>query len=318
MRSEDEQRAFAPKIPSEEDLLRAVPRGSSRGEFKVGAFVLVGLGALLVTLFLLTDPSTFRGRYRLVATVQEAGGIRRGDPVQMKGVNIGRVLDFALVPEGVALTLELEGRWRVPDDSRVLLVSSGILGGRTVEVIPGRSDRPLSPGGKLSGELVEGILDFPPELGREARRVLEGLQGLLAEPTVTSVRTSVQEVQNLLVQLNRLVESQGEEVSRLTGSLNRSSAALETTLGSGGDLARVLVQVDSTFAILARTGHRLESAADRLDRILRRVEEGEGTLGQLASNPELYRSVLGAAQSLQALAEDIRANPRRYVRLQIF
>lgn len=318
MTKEEGTQASALGGPSEEELLRAVPRGASRGEFKIGVFVLLGIAALLTTLFLLTDPSTFRGRYRLLAVVEEAGGIRRGDPVQMKGVNIGRVMDFALVPEGVALTLELEGRWKVPDDSRVRLVSSGLLGGRTVEVLPGGSSRPLPPGATLPGELVEGILEFPPELGREAQRVLERLQDLLAEPTVTSARSGVQEVRTLLVNLNALVKAQQGEISRLTASLNRSAQALETGLGSGEELAGVLAQADSTFLILARTGQRLERAADRLDRILQRVEAGEGTLGQLAINPELYRSVSAAAQSLQALAEDIRANPRRYLRLEIF
>ena len=39
--------------------------------------------------------------------VPDAGGVRRGDPVQMRGVNIGRVVGFGMVPEGVEIRLEL-------------------------------------------------------------------------------------------------------------------------------------------------------------------------------------------------------------------
>ena len=50
-----------------------------------------------------TDAATFRGRYIITTFVPNAGGIRRGDPVQMRGVNIGRVTDFQMVPDGVAV-----------------------------------------------------------------------------------------------------------------------------------------------------------------------------------------------------------------------
>ena len=69
--------------PTDEELRNAMPRNRRRLEFRVGIFVLVGLFSALFALFLLTDPSTFRGRYRISTVVEDAGGIRKGDPIQM-------------------------------------------------------------------------------------------------------------------------------------------------------------------------------------------------------------------------------------------
>ena len=304
--------------PTDAELQTAIPRGQSRREFQVGIFVILGALSVLTALFLLTDPSTFRGRYLASTLVEDAGGIRKGDPIQMKGVNIGRVHSFTLVQEGVLISLELEGGWEVPSDSRTRLVSSGILGGRTVEVFPGSSTVPLRAGEQLRGETMPGLLDFPPDLGKNAEDVLERIQSLLAAPTVDDIQASAHELRSLLGHLSALAEAQGEEVARLTESLNRSAAGLEEASASGGDFASAVSRADSALATVQETSQSLLRASSSLETILLRMEAGEGTLGQLSTDSTLYEKLAEAAESIRALAEDVRANPGRYVKVEIF
>jgi phospholipid/cholesterol/gamma-HCH transport system substrate-binding protein len=304
--------------PTDEELRSAIPRGQRSRDFKVGILVLLGLASALTVLFLLTDPSTFRGRYRIYTLVEDAGGIRRGDPVQMRGVNVGRVMGFSMEPEGVVIDLELGRQWRIPVDSRSRLVSSGILGGKTVEILEGTGPEALRNGGRIPGEDVAGLLDFPPELGQEVQAVLGRIQEVLAEPTVDAVQASARQLQTLLGQLSALAEAQGTEITRLTASLNRSAQGLEEAAGSGDDLARAVARADSALLSVNRTSESLLRASTSLETILARMESGEGTLGQLSTNPALYQSLSDAARSIELLAEDIRENPGRYVRLAIF
>jgi len=303
---------------TDEELQHAVPRGKVHREFQVGLFVLVGLISLLAALFLLTDPSTFRGRYKVTTMVEDAGGIRRGDPVQMKGVNIGRVDGFGLTQSGVQITLELEGAWKIPSDSRTRLVSSGILGGKTVEVIPGDSPDALRPGGTMPGEDMPGLLDFPPELGQNAEDVLERIQALLDQPTLEAVQSSALELKGLLARLSTLADQQGEEVARLTASLNRSAQGLEAAAGSGDELASAVARADSTLAVAKATTETLQRASSSLEVILRRMETGEGTLGRLSTDSALYDNLTAAVESIRALATDLREHPGRYVKIEIF
>lgn len=304
--------------PSEEELLTALPKNKRRMEARVGIFVLLGLAATLVALFQLTDPSTWRGRYRVTTVVEDAGGIRRGDPVQMRGVNIGRVLLFRLEPEGVRITLEIEGRWDIPEDSRCRLVSGGILGGRTVEILEGTSARRVQGGGEIPGEDVPGVFDMPAELGQDAQAVLNRIQDLLAEPTVEAIQGSARELQALLGQLSTLADAQGREVARLTASLNRSAQGLEVAAGSGEDFAQAVARADSTLQVVNRTSEVVLSASEALEAILRRMEDGQGTLGQLSTNPALYETLTEALESVRRLTDDIRENPGRYVKIEIF
>lgn len=304
--------------PTDEELRNAIPRNKSRLEFRVGLFVLVGMVAALFALFLLTDPSTFRGRYRISTVVEDAGGIRRGDPVQMRGVNVGRVMSFSMAPQGVRITLEIEGAWDIPSDSRSRLVSGGILGGRTVEIVEGGSPAPISGGGEIPGENVAGLLDFPADLGKDAQAVLGQIQNLLAEPTLDAIQGSAIELQALLAQLSRLAKDQGREIAQLTASLNRSALGLEDAAGSGEDLARAVARADSALMTVNRTSEVVLLASASLQTILQRIEEGEGTLGQLSTNPALYETLAEALESIRLLTDDIRANPGRYVKIEIF
>src|SRR5687767_11435110 len=125
----------------------------------VGVFLILALVAGLAALFILTDAAIFRGRYIVSTNVPDAGGIRRGDPVQMLGVNIGRVQRFKIDPRGVEIRLELQGEYDVPADSTVLLKSSGLLGGMIAEIVPGKSTQELKGGDTLPGKTEEQMMN---------------------------------------------------------------------------------------------------------------------------------------------------------------
>ena len=43
---------------------------------------------------------------------------------------------------------------------------------------------------------------------------------------------------------------------------------------------------------------------------------GQGTVGQLLVNPQMYDAMQGATREFQALAKDIRANPKKFLRIK--
>lgn len=305
--------------PTDEELARMAPPTSGGREVRVGLFVLLGIVGVLTVLFMMTDPATFRGRYRLATLVEDAGGIRSGDPVRMRGVNVGRVRGFNLTPEGVLIGLEINGEWFIPEDSRTELISGGLLGGRTVDVLPGNSDERAARGAVLPGELILGTLEQTDDLATSVQDVLGRVQSLLSDTTVGSIQGSAQELEALLGELTEVVGGQRQELGELTASLNRTASELEgvTTEASPG-LARALARADSVMDRLNRTSGTLDEAAVSMRSILGRMERGEGTLGLLSQDESLYRNLNEAAESISRLAQDIQMNPGRYIRLSLF
>jgi phospholipid/cholesterol/gamma-HCH transport system substrate-binding protein len=118
------------------------------------------------------------------------------------------------------------------------------------------------------------------EASRAARRSFQRMEGLLGDAQVDSIVTNVR---------------------RATASIQELSANLS---GASGGMGRTMVQADSAFA--------------RLDRLTARVESGQGTIGRLLADSTLAVRTEDVLLQLDLLLQDLRANPRRYVRLSIF
>ena len=306
---------------SDKDLMAATPRGTGGREAQIGVFVLIGLVSFLVVLFWMTDPATLRGRYMLVTTVEDAGGIRVGDPVQMSGVILGRVHDFEMTGAGrVDITVEIDGRWDIPVGSRAELGSAGLFGGRTLEIVPSEADRYYEEYDTLPGEGASGagLLGSVDELSARAGTVLESLDSILDQRTVGSIQNSARSLEGLLTELSVIAREQRAELQQLTASLNDAAAGLEEASAAGPEIAAAAARADTTMAVLAATSENLDAAVVSLRTVLTRMERGEGTLGRLSTDESLYVSLHNAAESLNALLADLQANPNKYINISIF
>jgi ABC-type transporter Mla subunit MlaD len=55
-----------------------------------------------------------------------------------------------------------------------------------------------------------------------------------------------------------------------------------------------------------------------MDRTLTAINRGEGQFGQLLTSPQMYESLAGSLNNLDAFLKDFRSNPRKYLRTKIF
>jgi phospholipid/cholesterol/gamma-HCH transport system substrate-binding protein len=307
--------------PSDRELARTVPRDTGARHIRVGIFVILGIVSFFTVLFLMTDPAGFRGRYNLITELADAGGVRRGDPIQMRGVIIGRVAGFEMTPAGqVAITLELYDEWQIPTGSTATLAEAGVFGGRTVEVQPGDGTTMLAAGDTIPGDDTGGgIFETVENLGVEAETVMERLSLLLDTATVRSVQGSTREVEGLARDLRAVVAEQKDEIARLTSTLGRAAEGLERTADDAGpELASAAARADSLLASMEATTAQLDGVLATLDTVLGRMARGEGTLGRLSQDESLFVNTNTALESLNALLVDLRENPGRYLTIEIF
>ena len=299
------------------------PRGRHR-EVWVGLFVVFGLLATLVVLAVMTDPAFFRGRYIVATRVPDASGIRKGDPVQMHGVNIGRILGFVFLPQGVEMKLEIEGEYPIPKDSRVEIKASGLLGGMVADVIPGSSTASARGGDTLPGSTGVGLFDKMDSLAGEADKVAKRVQGLLNDEMVANMQGSAAGARESLESLQAILKEQRGELRALSASLKRSSEGLEKVT-TGPELERMTKRLDAISERLDGTMTTFDRSAQSLEKILARVDRGEGTLGKLSTDETLYKNVSEATANLNKatielnkLLVDFQAHPRKYINLKIF
>ena len=337
-----------PPVPAPEnqaadaDLPTPVTRGRDQALW-LGVFLVLGLVAVLGALFILTDAAIFRGRYIVKTNVPTAGGIRRGDPVQMNGVNIGRIQRFFLHEEPgvrkVEIRLEIEGEYdNIPADSTVLLESAGMLGGMRAVIVPGKSPTYLKGGEVLPGVTKAGMMDSADELAADAKRVadeatktLTRMQSLMSDTTIrnveattTSAEASAREMRKLLAELSGTVQEQRKQLGTLQASLQKSSAGLEKVM-TGPELERARARLDVTTEKMQASSESLDRSSKALETVMGRMDRGEGTLGKLSKDEELYKNLNQAALNMSEatanankLIEDIKRDPKKYFKMSVF
>ena len=303
------------------------PPPPSRGKHReawVGLFVVAGLAVTVITLAVMTDAALFRGRYIISTTVPNAGGMRKGDPVQMHGVNIGRIMGFTISQRGVDVRLEIEGEYPIPKDSRVEVKASGLLGGMVADVIPGSSAEKVGWGDRIPGASGIGLFDKMDTLAGEADKVAVKVQGLLSDEMVKDLQGGAEGARKSLESLQAILKEQRGELRALTASLKRSADGMEKVT-TGPELERTVQRVDKLVERLDGTLDTLDRSSKSVESILARMDRGEGTLGKLSTDDTLYKNASEATANLNKatgelnrLLADFQAHPRKYINLEIF
>lgn len=287
----------------------------------MGVFVILGLISFVAVLFLLTSPAMFRGRHILYSVVDDAGGVRKGDPIQMRGVNIGRISSFEMGSEGmVTITLEIEKGWGVPLGSSTRLGAAGMFGGRTVEVIPTLATTFHEDGDTIPGVggRAGGILGSMDDLSGQVSSVMTQMESFLSNETIESVQSGAREFEAFLLDVSSVVSEQRTAMSTLIETLQTSAESIQGAAAAGPELASAIARADSVMLALNETSANLDGAIVTVRSILNKIDRGEGTFAKLLNEDALYVSLVDASQLFLTLLEDLQKNPKKYVNLSIF
>jgi phospholipid/cholesterol/gamma-HCH transport system substrate-binding protein len=145
---------------------------------------------------------------------------------------------------------------------------------------------------------------------------------------------------------NQVVNAQNrEEIRALLANLNKTVAALQTTAGSVNTLVgnndpklqKVLDDASLTMqsgkVTLDKYGNlaesidtkrlnatiaNLDATVGRLNDVVAGINNGQGSLGKLMKDEQLYNNLNSASTNLNSLIEDMKANPKRYINFSVF
>jgi len=160
-------------------------------------------------------------------------------------------------------------------------------------------------------------MDTASGIAASAQGVVSKVQKAVEGPTLENLEKSSAEVRSLLADVKSLTNDEHKQLLALTATLDHGAQAFDR-IANGGSIDRSLSQVDATTASLEHTSATLSKTAESLQGVLDRLDRGEGTLGKMSRDPELYDDLKRTTDSLNALVEDIKKNPKRYVKLSLF
>ena len=169
------------------------------------------------------------------------------------------------------------------------------------------------------------------KIAGEAEAVLVRIQNVLSDENVASIGSTTRnldagsaQMRKLLADVNTAVNDQRRELRTLSASLQRSAEGFEK-VATGPELERTLKSVDAATARMDAVMASLEKTSSTVDTVMGRLERGEGTAGKLLRDEELYRNMNAAmlnmnqaTVNINKLSEEVRRDPKKYLKLSVF
>jgi phospholipid/cholesterol/gamma-HCH transport system substrate-binding protein len=296
---------------------------SRKTEIQVGLTVIVALGILLVGVTWLKEFQLNRDVRVWHVRFPQTGGLGKSDEVQVNGIRKGAVLDMKLVGDIVIVDLALQRDVVLTHDSRVAIRNVGLMGEKVIAVDLKATGDAYADRDTIDGVYELGLGEVMATLGETISSITElavNLRGLTE--TLDKDQNLSATLRNFRQTSEELRRTVSENRTALKSTLDNFSAAAKTAKGLTTDreaeLRRTLDQFSRAAENMSALSTRLDSLRATIQTVTGRVERGEGTLGKLVNDDKLYNDVNSSVQSLKALIEDIKKNPKKYLKLEIF
>ena len=103
--------------------------------------------------------------YELIARFDRVDGLQRGNDVRIGGIKVGTVIDQTLDPQTYRALVRFTMREdvEVPADSSVAVASDGLLGGKSLSLVPGGDVEMLAAGDEVT--LTQSAINFEDLIG---------------------------------------------------------------------------------------------------------------------------------------------------------
>ncbi|WP_435577510.1 MlaD family protein [Gilvibacter sp.] len=261
------------------------------------------------------------------ATYPHVGGLAVSAPVSINGLDVGKVLDIQLQGEQGELLVKFSVAtdFEFSNKSVAKIFSGGLIGGRSLAIIPDFSDAPLAKSGDmLDGELEQGMMDAVSDrllpIEQKVNFSLEQLDTILVGLNNVLDANGQRALQETLQKLNATASSFQSASAELNGMIKENRAKLDRTFTNlDKTAANVAVLSDSLAKLeINRMVLTLEETINDVNGIMAAIENGEGSMGKLLKDDELYNNLAGASGQLEQLLEDMKLNPKRYVHFSLF
>lgn len=282
-----------------------------QNEFVIGLSVAIATIIVIMAVLWLGKSNFLVKGLHLQMVIENANGIGVGDAITYRGLNVGSIRSTSFSDSGVVLDLKLEGIEKIPTDSRFVIKELNLLGEMAVEIQPGREDKNLENLAYVKGYSASSISSLTSN-GKALRKtideVLANIDSLSGKQNLAQIHLLFQRLNITMRDLDQMLRV---DVKHILSNLDQMSAE------SRAPLQKTLQTLAEKSKNMAEGIENLQSITEKLDRILGKIDNGDGTLGKLLNDGKLYDNTNSAIQSIDSLATDMKRNPKKYFEVKI-
>lgn len=290
----------------------------------------IGIGGILLFILgysYLKSSSLFENNKTLYVVYSHVGGLQPGTAVSINGFTVGKVnsVGFHDASGNLLVTFSVDDSFDFSKNSTAELYDTGIIGGKGIQILPAFDQGPIAKAGDtLVSSIKPGVTELVQQqlspLQNKVENVISHADSLLVNiNTVMDGRTK-KDLKQSIERLHQLIANTEKTTEVLSELIVTNKTALEGSIQNVHRITEDLAMLTDSISQmgLTTTFQKLSNTAASLDQIIAGIQAGEGSLGKLTKDAEMYEYLTKTSRELSLLLQDLRLNPKRYINVSVF
>lgn len=255
------------------------------------------------------------------------------------------------------VTFDIEKDYKIPKDAIAYQVSNGIINGKAISIkydISCTGANCAESGDRLEGrllgfigslvgkeevgdylnEVTSGLTEVVNKLGSEdgkgavneaiiqLNKTLKNLESLTrtSDALLKNSYSGLTETMNNMGKITSNLAKNNDQITGLLANLNTITADIKNAKLSNVSQTATETLSETKIAVqqLQSTLKNTDGMVSSLEGVMKKVNNGSGSIGQLVNNETLYKNLEETSKNLSLLLQDLRLNPKRYVNVSVF
>jgi phospholipid/cholesterol/gamma-HCH transport system substrate-binding protein len=276
----------------------------------IAGFALSCFGILLFLWVTFGGPTPFKAKpYQIKVPFNEATQLAEQSDVRISGVNVGKVQNIALAPNGkqALATVDIDDKYGpLPESTRAILRTKTLLGETYIELTPGSSESPdLADGGTLPEANVAQSVQLDEIFRTFDSKTRAAFQSWMQEAAVAingqgqSLSYAIGEFEPTFTQFDRLFRTLDTQRVAVGQLFRNGATTFQALRGREGELANLIQSSNAVFQTTARRERDIEALFRAFPTFLDESRLTVARLKVFAVNTDpLMRQLVPAAEQL--------------------
>lgn len=303
---------------------------------RLGILIVISLTILIWGLSYLKGNDIFKQSEYYHVIYERVDGLTESNKVTLNGYQIGQVKSIQFTPDNsgnLLVTLMIDSDFRIPVNSVAQIVTSDIMGNRTIKMILSDENEMYSTNdtipGAVENDLKEQVSMQVLPIKNKAEQLLGTIDSAITILTVifnedaqknlsesfAKINHTIENLEATTADLQTIVSSEKGSVQQIISNIDDITTSFKANTANLDKIMQNLSSFSDTLSQLTVSPvlFNISEASNQILAILEKLNSNESTAGLLLNDDELYREINTLSANLSSLISDIETNPKRYL-----